>query len=236
MTHDRAAKPTIRETVYNWADNKQPGTTSIQDRDALVSALEWREMQDGDKDAEETRERGPCTGSDSTSPISVSVADRAAKEGEGREPDLVIERMPDWNYGAFLNASDASCIAIGETAQEARNNGMRELLRRATQPPQELVSLREALAKHRYDYAEIDLVAQCSCGWKYDAPVGRYNGWDWWAIHFEAVLAPDFAETEEAIRKLSWDQPCNGKWTAVVRVEHVLAILRAALTRGEVGK
>jgi hypothetical protein len=41
MTHE----PTIRETVYNWLDNKQPGTTSIQDRDALVSALEWREMQ-----------------------------------------------------------------------------------------------------------------------------------------------------------------------------------------------
>jgi hypothetical protein len=44
-THDRAAKPTIRETVYNWLDNKQPGTTSIHDPDALVKALEYREMQ-----------------------------------------------------------------------------------------------------------------------------------------------------------------------------------------------
>lgn len=89
---------------------------------------------------------------------------------------------------------------------------------------------RKALQKHRYHYAEVDLVAQCSCGWKYDAPVGRSNGWDWWVIHFEATLAPDvdFAETEKAIRNLSWDEPCNGKWTAVVRVEHVLAILRAA--------
>jgi len=50
-----------------------------------------------------------------------------------RTPDLVIERMPDWNYGAFLDEEVASCIAIGATAQEALNNGMRELLKRAQQ-------------------------------------------------------------------------------------------------------
>ena len=45
MTHDRAAKPTIREIVYNWWSPTQPGTTSIHDKDALVSQLEYREMQ-----------------------------------------------------------------------------------------------------------------------------------------------------------------------------------------------
>lgn len=50
-----------------------------------------------------------------------------------REPDLVIERLPDWNYGAFLDDEVASCIAIGETEQEALNNGMRELMKRAQQ-------------------------------------------------------------------------------------------------------
>lgn len=56
----------------------------------------------------------------------------ASGERTLREPDLVIERMPDWNYGAFLDENAASCIAIGETAQEALNNGMRELLKRAS--------------------------------------------------------------------------------------------------------
>jgi hypothetical protein len=51
----------------------------------------------------------------------------------------------------------------------------------AQEKPRE--ALDELLAKHRYDYAEVDLVAQCSCGWKYYAPVGRYNGWDWWVEH-----------------------------------------------------
>ena len=53
---------------------------------------------------------------------------QAASEAE-RAPDLVIRRLPDWNYAAFLNQTDASCIAIGTTEQEARNNGMRELLK-----------------------------------------------------------------------------------------------------------
>lgn len=48
-----------------------------------------------------------------------------------REPDLIIERMPDWSWGAFLNETDASCIAIGETEQEALNKGMTELFRLA---------------------------------------------------------------------------------------------------------
>lgn len=44
---------------------------------------------------------------------------------------LVIERLPDWNWGAFLNETDATCIAIGVTEEEARENGERELKRRA---------------------------------------------------------------------------------------------------------
>jgi hypothetical protein len=146
-----------------------------------------------------------------------------------------------WSLRGWIEAFENGHLVVARDKQEwweQRCIEQRELLGLpaiASQPLPELEGLREALAKHRYDYAEIDLVAQCSCGWKYDAPVGRYNGWDWWAIHFEAVLAPDFAETEEAIRKLSWDESYNGKWTAVVRVEHVLAILRAALTRGAVG-
>jgi hypothetical protein len=47
---------------------------------------------------------------------------------QARAPDLVIQRLPDWNYAAFLNETDASCIAIGDTEQEALNNGMRALL------------------------------------------------------------------------------------------------------------
>ena len=44
---------------------------------------------------------------------------------------LFIERLPDWNYAAFLNKTDASCIAIGTTRKEARRNGQRELRRRS---------------------------------------------------------------------------------------------------------
>jgi hypothetical protein len=44
---------------------------------------------------------------------------------------LFIERLPDWNYAAFLNKTDASCIAIGSTRKEARANGKRALLRRS---------------------------------------------------------------------------------------------------------
>jgi len=42
---------------------------------------------------------------------------------------LVIERLPDWSYGAFLNETDASCIAIGMTEEEARTNGEAALTR-----------------------------------------------------------------------------------------------------------
>lgn len=38
-------------------------------------------------------------------------------------PKLVIERLRDWSWGAFLNETDASCIAIGDTEEEARANG-----------------------------------------------------------------------------------------------------------------
>lgn len=38
--------------------------------------------------------------------------------------DLIIERLPDWNYGAFLDEESASCIAIGTTAEEAREKAM----------------------------------------------------------------------------------------------------------------
>lgn len=43
---------------------------------------------------------------------------------------LIIERLPDWSYGAFLNETDASCIAIGITEEEARANGERVLRER----------------------------------------------------------------------------------------------------------
>lgn len=49
---------------------------------------------------------------------------------ETNVPKLIIERLRDWNYGAFLNETDASCIAIGQTEEEARENGERELKRR----------------------------------------------------------------------------------------------------------
>jgi hypothetical protein len=45
---------------------------------------------------------------------------------------LVVERLRDWSYGAFLNETDSSCIAIGNTEKEARANGERELARRVT--------------------------------------------------------------------------------------------------------
>jgi hypothetical protein len=45
---------------------------------------------------------------------------------------MIIERLPDWSYGAFLNETDASCIAIGMTEEEARENGERELKRMAS--------------------------------------------------------------------------------------------------------
>jgi hypothetical protein len=44
---------------------------------------------------------------------------------------LIIERLRDWNWAAFLNETDASCIAIGSTRKEARKKGQRELLRRS---------------------------------------------------------------------------------------------------------
>lgn len=43
---------------------------------------------------------------------------------------LIIERLRDWSYGAFLNETDSTCIAIGFTEEEARENGERELKRR----------------------------------------------------------------------------------------------------------
>lgn len=46
---------------------------------------------------------------------------------------LVIERLADWNYGAFLNKTDASCIAIGTTPEEALEKG-KQVLATRTQP------------------------------------------------------------------------------------------------------
>lgn len=44
---------------------------------------------------------------------------------------LIIERLPDWNFAAFLNKTDASCIAIGATRKDARKNGRRVLRSRS---------------------------------------------------------------------------------------------------------
>lgn len=44
---------------------------------------------------------------------------------------LFIERLRDWNWAAFLNPTDASCISIGTTRKEARQNAKRELRRRS---------------------------------------------------------------------------------------------------------
>lgn len=52
---------------------------------------------------------------------------------------LIIERLPDWSYGAFLNETDSSCIAIGFTEREARINGQRELERRVSDGPETTV-------------------------------------------------------------------------------------------------
>ena len=44
---------------------------------------------------------------------------------------LFIERLPDWNYGVFLDETSASCIAIGTTKTEARTNARRVLTRKS---------------------------------------------------------------------------------------------------------
>lgn len=44
---------------------------------------------------------------------------------------LYIERLPDWNWAAFLNKTDAGCISIGTTRKEARENGRRYLRRKS---------------------------------------------------------------------------------------------------------
>jgi len=38
------------------------------------------------------------------------------------ERKIIVERLSDWSYGAFLNETDTSCIAIGSTEEEARVN------------------------------------------------------------------------------------------------------------------
>lgn len=43
---------------------------------------------------------------------------------------FIVERLPDWSYGAFLNETDASCVAIGTTREEALLNGQQEMARR----------------------------------------------------------------------------------------------------------
>ena len=45
--------------------------------------------------------------------------------------NLIIERMSDWSYGAFLNETDATCIAVGFTEEDARANGELWLQHRA---------------------------------------------------------------------------------------------------------
>jgi hypothetical protein len=47
---------------------------------------------------------------------------------------LVIERLPDWNYGAYLGMTDSSCIAIGRDAEEADKNGWRRIEAALRQP------------------------------------------------------------------------------------------------------
>jgi hypothetical protein len=44
-----------------------------------------------------------------------------------RQPVLYIERMRDWNFGAFRTATCASCIAIGTTVRECAKAGIRRL-------------------------------------------------------------------------------------------------------------
>jgi hypothetical protein len=44
-----------------------------------------------------------------------------------RQPILYIERMRDWNFGAFCTPTCASCIAIGETILECAKAGIRAL-------------------------------------------------------------------------------------------------------------
>lgn len=51
----------------------------------------------------------------------------------GTLTNLIIERLPDWSFGAFLNETDAECIAIGRTEKEARKAGHAELERRGLQ-------------------------------------------------------------------------------------------------------
>lgn len=37
------------------------------------------------------------------------------------ERKIIVERLPDWSYGAFLDETSPSCIAIGQTEEEARS-------------------------------------------------------------------------------------------------------------------
>lgn len=47
---------------------------------------------------------------------------------------IVVERLRDWTWAAFENETDASCIAIGETEEEARTNGEKVLAGRTRFP------------------------------------------------------------------------------------------------------
>lgn len=38
------------------------------------------------------------------------------------ERKIIVERLADWSYGAFLDESSASCVAVGSTEEEARAN------------------------------------------------------------------------------------------------------------------
>lgn len=69
----------------------------------------------------------------STEGLPTDHVERITRELEPTITKLIIERLGDWNYGAFLNETDAACIAIGATEEEARENGERELRRREEQ-------------------------------------------------------------------------------------------------------
>jgi hypothetical protein len=75
---------------------------------------------------------------------------------------LIIQRLPDWSYGAFLNETDASCIAIGETEEEAWNNGMARLI--------ENYRNRDALLQAANEAALREALSQVWDDW--NAPIG----------------------------------------------------------------
>ncbi len=101
---------------------------------------------------------------------------------------LIIERLRDWSYGAFLNETDSSCIAVGMTEEEARTKG-EAALRRQRYFGDILVDIR------RDDTARPCAEAFGRWKWgKYFIAVGRA---EWLQYSYGVMLTASFAIWKE---------------------------------------